>query len=46
MFWISGVWDEAMRRKFVGLIGIASVLGVAYAGAAASGTAFFIRLVF
>ncbi len=46
MFWIGGVWDEAMRRKMVGLVGIASVFGLAYAGALASGSAFFIRLVF
>lgn len=46
MFFINGVWDAAMRRKMTGFAGLFALLMLAYLGALASGSPFFIRLVF
>jgi len=46
MFWISGVWDPRMKHRLVGCLGILSLFLVAYAGAAMSGSHFFVRVLF
>ncbi len=46
MFLFNGVWDPAMQRKMTGYAGIFILYLLAYAGALASGSPFFMRIVF
>jgi hypothetical protein len=46
MFWIGGVWDERLKHRFVGFLGILFLFLVAYFGAASSGAQFFSRILF
>lgn len=46
MIWINGVWDAAMQRKMAGFAGLFALFLLAYAGAAASGAPFALRLIF
>ncbi|MBI5667069.1 MAG: hypothetical protein HZC41_03605 [Chloroflexi bacterium] len=46
MFFVNGVWDAAMRRRLTGYAGLFALFMLAYLGAQASGSPFFIRLVF
>lgn len=46
MFFFNGVWDAAMQRKLIGFAGIFVLFMLAYLGSQASGSPFFIRIVF
>jgi len=46
MFWIGGVWDERVKHRVVGCLGLMFLFLVAYAGAATSGAPFFVRALF
>lgn len=44
-FWMSCVWDDTMKRRMVGFVGLLSLFFVAYIGALANGVT-LLRLAF